>query len=351
VRYLEGFILLRDGTLIKGYATGQHGLYTGRLAHTHGIIDPQFVMTDPAFRGLFVLSDSPEIGSMGVRAGADQSDSLHSPGLVCRDIVDFPSYRGSFKSISQMLARGGSASISMDVEPLLSRDGQDAALLVIHGERMDMSLIGTMESALGRFSYETECSRMRSAKKVVHPNAGSNEHILVLDLGMRDGILRALRGRATVTTVSPSTPLSELPREFDRAVISSGPGSIPGPDLVEKVSEFLALCADRPVLSKGFGALAMNMALGGKPLRLVRAHRGTSIEVKVGQCLLPTYQNHELSLGPIDGFQGSCPAPDGSYEVLRSLRGPPRTMCTMDTLPEFGMTEDDPMLEFFEGGI
>jgi carbamoylphosphate synthase small subunit len=322
------------------------------LALTTGDIDPQFVMTDPSFRGMFVLSDLSEIGPLGVRPGVDQSDSLQASGLFCRDLVDFPSFRGSFKSISLMMARGGSASItSMDMGHLLGYDGQDAAALVIQAERLDLSMIGTMERALGSFSYERDQSSLWTGKRIDYPNNEVGRKILVLDLGMRGGILRALRRAGNVTTVPPSVDLSEVFNgDPDLSMISSGPGMTPSGELVAIVKGFLEMFDGIPVYSMGIGALAMNVAMGGIPGMLEKAHRGTSIEVKIGGTLLPTYQNHELALGLVKGFKARSFGPDGSPEVLISKKGAKWVMSTMDTLPEFGMVRGDPFFEFIGGG-
>jgi carbamoyl-phosphate synthase small subunit len=345
---LEGYLLLRDGTLVKGYALGQPGLYLGQLSRFTGPFDPQLVMTDPASKGQILLSDQPEIGSLGVRPGLDQSDTIHASGLMCRDLVDFPSYRGNFKAISQMLSRGGSASISsLDLSSILPFEGSDAAALVIQGERLDLDMIAFIEASLKAYTQDTGYHPPSGyAKRTHHPHSRSDDHILVLDLGIRDGLLRALRKEANVAILQPSA-LSDISLEDpDRALISSGPGALPDDEMVRTVSGFLSMFSHVPVMSMGIGALAMDMALGGTPDRMSEPHRGTDIEVRLGDLLLPTYQNHEYSLSPLNGFEVMARGPGGSIEVLVSTDGPLRMMSTMDTLPEFGSVDGDPLSLF-----
>lgn len=352
---MEGYILFRDGTLIRGYALGQPGFRLGRLVRFSGGIDPHFIATDPQLRDMIIVTDSPELGSIGARPAIDQSDTVQAASILCRDMVDFPSYRTNYRNIYNLFSSDGRFFISsLDMAHMLKRadDGEDVAIMARTGKAADASALEAMAERLLYFSHDGLWDAPTVHKRTVEfKNAVADIDIIVLDLGIRSGFLRALRSRSDVTLVPPDpSALEGMERRFDAVIISSGPGSLPSEELLGIVRTFYSRTGNVPVFAMGIGALALNNVLGGTPNILKEPHRSMSKNALIGGAAIPTYQSHEFHPGRLSGFDGSCFDHDGWAEVLKGCDRSGRhiVLSMIDTLPEYGMVEGDPLMEFLE---
>ncbi|MDG6225612.1 MAG: carbamoyl-phosphate synthase domain-containing protein [Candidatus Thermoplasmatota archaeon] len=349
---MEGYILFRDGTLIRGYAMGQPGLRIGRTVRFSGGVDPHFLATDPQQRNLIIATDSPELGSLGARPLVDQSASVQAVSVLCRDMVDFPSYRTSYRNISHLYSRDGGFMVSsLNMSKILKRasEGEDAAIMAFAGKSAGPSALESMARSLKEYRHQDRWDPSAGARRTVEfKDPEKDVELLVLDLGIRSGMLRALRSLCNVTFIPPNlTNAQRSDRRFDAALISSGPGSIPSEELVEIVRAFYRSTGSAPLLAMGMGALALCTVLGSEPKPLKAPHRSMTRNVMLGEISLPTYQSHDHHPGDIEDLEASFFGNDGTPEVLSGfdVKGRSVTLSMADTLPEFGTLEGDPLIE------
>jgi len=238
-----------------------------------------------------LISDAPDLGTTGIRSNLDQSDMVCASSLLCRNIADFPTFRCNFKNMNHLLSReGGCAVSSLDMEGISPRSGEDACILAVHSEPSGETL-DEMASALSEYRHDPNWTdRYSTKKRVIYNNTSSDLNLGILDLGIRAGLMRFLRERCSVTLIPPSSAKDVYNGEFDLAMVSNGPGTVPGPSLLNAVREFLGQCGPVPLLAMGIGALAANIVLGGTPEKMGLPHRSASQVVKVGDIWLPTYQ-------------------------------------------------------------
>jgi len=318
-----------------------------------GEVDPQFLMTEPSMRGLIPVTEVPYCGGVGVRPIADQSDTVQAASFLCREIVDFPSYRCNFKNVQNMLTREGARAVSsLDISLIedAARRCENAAVIAAHGGDMGDAAIDLAGKMLDRRPDEVMWDPCCSVKRTVrYGNDGSDRELVVLDLGMRTGFLRALRRICSVTILPPGDrPSSDL--RYDALLISSGPGQAANGELVEAVGRAIEAAGDRPVIAMGIGAIAASEALGRKVRRLTPPHTSTSMVVSCGGSDMLTYQNHTLVPVPDGRDRIICEGPEGTVEAVALDRGNGSTVTTLlyDPLPEFGTFRDEPLGRFLE---
>ncbi|MGA1822647.1 MAG: carbamoyl-phosphate synthase domain-containing protein [Thermoplasmatota archaeon] len=343
-----------DGSVYTGLGLGIEGEATGALCHFHGPIDPQFLLTDPAVKDLMILTTEPVIGGWGIRRGIDQSDDLWASGLICREIVDFPTHEGHFKNFHRMLeSHGGIALTYLDPDPLVVPAGKEPRVTVLSGAetRLTETARRLMVEELGRepaaATWDDSASVKRSTDMECASPAGK---ILIIDLGIRKGMLRFLRDRYSVMMVNPSES-NTIPsmNTYDGIVISGGPGQIPSDDLITHLSR-ITDAEHPPIYAYGIGSLAMGMASGLQIIKMDRSHRGMSVPVRIEDDIKPTYQTHSRTFADPSGdwtVTGRCTVDN----MIESLRKTDRSvfLSMYDPAPDLrSLDPSDPLSIFME---
>ena len=114
-----------------------------------------------------------------------------------------------------------------------------------------------MGEHLDGFRHDSEWSPISpSGKRITYRNVGSDLDVAVLDLGMRAGLIRYLRSKANVHMIPYDDPFEEKERMYDLAIVSNGPGSVPGKGLSDIVGRFAGSMEGVPLFAMGIGALA-----------------------------------------------------------------------------------------------
>eukprot|EP01041_Mallomonas_annulata_P026560 gene26560-47909_t len=90
-------LLLEDGTIFHGKATGKKGITTGEIAFNTGMTGYQEVFTDPSYYGQILIMNTPHIGNYGVHEDESESNSIKLAGLITKkfsEIYSRPSASG-----------------------------------------------------------------------------------------------------------------------------------------------------------------------------------------------------------------------------------------------------------------
>ena len=72
----KALLLLEDGTLYHGFATGKIGTTSGEIAFNTGMTGYQEVFTDPSYLGQILIMNTAHIGNYGVHEIENESDSI-----------------------------------------------------------------------------------------------------------------------------------------------------------------------------------------------------------------------------------------------------------------------------------
>src|SRR3990172_5960025 len=99
-------LLLEDGKVFYGKATGKIGTATGEICFNTGMTGYQEIFADPSYYGQIVVTTNVHIGNYGVNNDEVESDpttgrtgSIKIAGLVCKQFSEFHSRKRSNGSL------------------------------------------------------------------------------------------------------------------------------------------------------------------------------------------------------------------------------------------------------------
>ncbi|MEC7788151.1 MAG: glutamine-hydrolyzing carbamoyl-phosphate synthase small subunit [Chloroflexota bacterium] len=303
-------LVLSDGRHFSGQAMGAGTRVTGEVVFTTSMTGYQEALTDPSFAGQILTMTFPLQGNYGVTSYNNESDRIHARGFVVRELTELPSHRNSIMTLDTFLAN----------QNILALTGVDTRALTRH-LRSSGVLMGTItvdetvEEAVHRLQMEPNYVMGNYVEEVtstsIHQYAASDKlsksegvvsadspHIVLLDLGVKNNIMRLLEARGCRITVVPhNTDAAGIANLTpDGILLSPGPGD---PELLGDVTEtvkslvgsapILGICLGHQVVAKAFGATTYKMKFG---------HRGANhpvIDTVTGQVYI-TSQNHGFAV-------------------------------------------------------
>ncbi|MHC4715426.1 MAG: glutamine-hydrolyzing carbamoyl-phosphate synthase small subunit [Planctomycetota bacterium] len=323
-------LALEDGTVFEGTAFGADGEKDGEVVFNTSMTGYQEVLTDPSYRGQIVAMTYPLIGNYGVNPVDAESRSIWLEGFVVRELSRITSNWRSEMDVDGYLKAHGVVGIEgVDTRELTKRLRTVGALKgVISTADLDADSVVAKAKAspglVGRdlVNRDVTCDEPYDwddgdpnleGVDAPGPPPAARHRVLVLDLGVKYGILRRLRAAGCAVTVVPSTTAYEQIAEMDPdgIMLSNGPGD-PEPltNVVETVRRLIAeppRGSPLPIFGICMGQHILVLALGGKTFKLKFGHHGANHPVKdlaTGQVAITT-QNHGFC-GDID----SLPADD-----------------------------------------
>lgn len=324
-------LALEDGTIFWGTSVGAAGETFGELVFNTGMTGYQEVLTDPSYRGQIVVMTYPEIGIYGVNPDDVESERLQVAGFVVHRAVRSAFNQRATLAFTDYLESAGVVAI----------EGIDTRALTRH-LRTHGAMRGAIVTAVDKDALDSDAfiARVRRSPTMVGRNLAGDvttdsvigygasgetsgdqdrPHIVVIDAGYKQGIVRDLMATGAVVTVVPydvdaATVLSLQP---DGVMVSNGPGD-PEP-LAATITMIRALLKQRvPLGGICLGHQLLGLAAGGRTYKMRFGHRGANHpikELRTGQIMITT-QNHGFALDPTSLGIGWAPL-DAAFEPTR----------------------------------
>ncbi|HEX4047253.1 MAG TPA: glutamine-hydrolyzing carbamoyl-phosphate synthase small subunit, partial [Elusimicrobiota bacterium] len=260
----------------------------------------QEILTDPSYCGQLVAMTYPQIGNYGITARDRESSRPRLSGFIVRELCRTPSNWESVESVPDFLQKHGIVAIEgVDTRALTLRLREKGALRGVIS-----TLDGDPKRLVAKAKASPSMAGLNLAKVVTCEKAYSWEegvaakpalHVVVMDFGVKHGILRCLAAMgARVTVVPASTAAEEILRlKPDGVLLSNGPGDPePVTDAIETIRK---LIAERlPLFGICLGHQLLGLAFGGRTYKLKFGHHGSNHPVKdleTGKVEI-TSQNH-----------------------------------------------------------
>ena len=303
-------LVLADGTRFSGVAIGKVGETVGEAVFTTGMTGYQEVLTDPSYCGQIVTMTAPQMGNTGVNEEDLEAKRPYLAGFVVHELSPLTSSWRATESLDAYLARHGIVGIA-DVDTR-------ALTMHVRDHGAQMAAIGTGEiEALHRLAREAPPMTGRDLTEevtcrephawsegtgawAVHGTRDAKHHVVAIDLGAKQNILRCLVDAGCRVTVVPARTTAEeiLALAPDGVFLSNGPGD---PAAVHYAIETTrALLGKRPLFGICLGHQILALALGAKTYKLKFGHRGLNQPVKdlgTGRIEITT-QNHGFAVDP-----------------------------------------------------
>ncbi|ARG98419.1 glutamine-hydrolyzing carbamoyl-phosphate synthase small subunit [Legionella micdadei] len=279
------FLMLADGTLFKGEAIGAPSYALGEMVFNTSHTGYQEILTDPSYHGQIITFTVPHIGNVGVNKDDNESSKIHAAGAVFRDFSEHFSNWRAQDSLNNFLLKHNLVALSgVDTRALtlhLREKGSQNACLVT-------SEAITTEKAL---ELARNCTRMKGANLAAlvstkepylyHDPQNSKAHIIVVDCGVKQGILKSLAQYPVKISVVPeSIHFAEIKAlSPDGVLLSNGPGDPESCNSVIQLTTQL-LQQQIPVFGICLGHQILALAAGAKTKKMKFGHHGSNHPIK-----------------------------------------------------------------------
>jgi carbamoyl-phosphate synthase small subunit len=321
-------LALEDGTVFPGVAFGAAVAAGGDLVVNTSQTGYQEVCTDPSYAGQVVVMTYPLIGNYGRLAADDQSIRPWLRALVVANAT--AAVLDDARQLAALLRDHGIPAIAgVDTRALarhLRANGCLRGIVTAPGET-DPDAARVAAVAIPRWEDQDFVGLVSPPSITEYEDPDdTGPRIGIVDLGLKNNIVRAMRFRGARVRVFPHTASASevLSSDIDGVILSPGPGD---PARLEAQVRLARAIIDdgRPLLGICLGHQIVGRAAGADTRRLRFGHHGANHpvhDVEMGLVQV-TAQNHEVqvvgdSLPPGSGFRVSqVNLNDGSVEGLR----------------------------------
>ncbi|WP_391120880.1 carbamoyl phosphate synthase small subunit [Psychrobacillus sp. L3] len=292
------YLILEDGTAFKGYAFGSEEGTIGEVIFTTAMTGYQESISDPSNCGQILTFTYPMIGNYGVNPDDFEAIQIGLSGVVVRELAEQPSNFRSTGTLSQFLEVKNVPGIEgIDTRKLtriIRKYGSLKGQLTKAGEEVNVEeVVEALKATEIPKNQVEQVSITRS-----YPSPGRGKKVVLVDFGMKHGILRELNKRDCDIIVVPyNTSAKDILRMYpDGVMLSNGPGDPTDiPEVVEMVKEIIGQV---PIFGVCLGHQLISLASGATSFKLKFGHRGGNHPVKdliTGRTEL-TSQNHGYAI-------------------------------------------------------
>lgn len=319
----RGMLVLEDGSVFCGHSMGAEGEWVGEVVFNTSMTGYQEIITDPSYWGQMVVFTCPHIGNVGINNEDAESNTLFVRAVLARKICEMPANWRSQQPLPVYLKEHGVPALSgLDTRRLtlllrekgvmrgaLSTVRDDVAhLLEMARTAPDMSAFFPVREISPTVGL-TWTARIESRWIGYLPHDmlrnGCTPHVVVIDCGIKQNILRHLVGLGARVTVVPAdaAPGDIMAHRPDGVLVSNGPGN---PErAAETVETVRRLIGRLPLFGICLGHQIISLAAGGRIYKLPFGHHGGNHPVRdlsTGRVKI-TAQNHNYAVVP-DSLEG-----------------------------------------------
>lgn len=319
------YLYLADGTRLEGVAFGSVSESFGEVVFSTGMTGYVESLTDPSFAGQILTFTYPMIGNYGVPKPVRlaphlmenfESERMWVSGIVASEIC----LTSNFSDWCEKEHVPGICGI--DTRTLTQKIRE-------HGVMRGMISPSDHAPNWKIFPVIHEVARTSITQPIIYK--GKKKHIVLLDCGVKHGILRALIKRGHTVTRIPWNADSLAFNHVDAVVCSNGPGDPKDcMKTVENIRKVLA--ADIPFLGICLGHQLLALAIGADTYKLTYGHRGLNqpcLDLSTKKAYV-TSQNHGYAVDrktiPADFKEWFINLNDETSEGIRHKRKPVRSV-------------------------
>lgn len=361
---VAGYLVFGDGEMFTGEWLGPRRPRVGEVVFNTAMTGYQEILTDPSYAGQIVALTYPQVGNYGLGRDFGQSSRPQVEGLLVEDLwprsgleeylgrAGVPILTGvDVRALVRRLRVGGDQTAALEPGPpgarargepgAATKPRTDWRARAPEGRPVEDPEPKRVAPGAGiRGTWSSGAVRPRLIARVacrqpyIYRASQDRPHIVVVDFGSKEGILRHLARRGCRVTVVPAgtAAATVLDLRPDGVVFSNGPGDpadcrrlLPMVRRVAQTVPSLGICLGHQVLALAFGARTVKLPFG---------HRGSNHPVRElatapargrGRVLV-TSQNHGYAVDPArlpPDMAVTCEhVNDESIEGLRHLRHP-----------------------------
>lgn len=316
-------LFLKSGQEYHGTGFGSSNSKFGETVFSTSITSYTDSLTDPSYRGQFLVFTSPMVGNYGVPSNAPlpetpgipflESDGMQVAGVIVSDLAVKYSHYQAVESLHEWCARydipGVTGVDTRAITTLLRDQGTTLGRIAIGAEEVAKG--APAQDAYWDPSKENLISQVSTKQPYeLNPN-GKGPKIAVLDFGTKANITRSLVKRGARVTVLPwDFDFNTVRDQYDGLFLSNGPGDpMSIYDTAMRVRQTIAEW-NKPIFGICMGHQVLGIAAGMEAYRMTFGNRGhnqpvlalaNSASIKAGRVYV-TSQNHQYALKLTEDF-------------------------------------------------
>jgi carbamoyl-phosphate synthase small subunit len=297
-------LILQDGTIYSGFSFGLEKETIGEVVFNTSMTGYQEMLTDPSYRGQILIPTYPIIGNYGISKEDVESSEIQVQGFIVRQFCEKPSHNNSIMNLDQYLLENKTPGVyGLDTRSIVKKIRNAGVMMGAISTNNDVNEILNKINSIKHYDNENFVSQV-SRKEIIYDERNDiNLNISVLDLGVKNNILRLLRKRNCSVNVYPYDTKSEiiLSKKPDGIILSPGPGDpknlnniIPNvKKIIDSGIPVLGICLGHQLIAKSFGLETFKLPFG---------HRGGNQPVKdiKQNRVYVTSQNHGYAVSNTD---------------------------------------------------
>ena len=303
-------LVLEDGTIFLGNGFGAQRKVSGEVVFSTSMVGYPESLTDPSYQGQILTLTYPLIGNYGVppykcdEFGVPiffESIGIKVTGLVIQELCSFPYHWASERTLDEWLRSEGVPGIcNIDTRRLTKKLREKGVMLGIL-EVCEQGYEPDIEQLLKEVKHVPDPNvrdlvNEVTIKEPIHYKSGNKGRVVLVDCGVKAGIIRSLFQREAEVIRVPYTFSADEILEYkpDGVLISNGPGD-PKSMSKEPIEAAASIIEeDIPVMGICLGNQIISLALGGDTYKLKYGHRSQNqpaYDLETGRCYITT-QNH-----------------------------------------------------------
>lgn len=296
-------LLLADGTVFHGRATGKIGTTTGEIAFNTGMTGYQEVFTDPSYFGQILIMTTAHIGNYGVHPEEVESDSMKIAGLVTKKFSEGFSRVSASGSLEDFMMQSETVGITdIDTRALVRHIRSKGAMnALISSEDLSIDEMKKILDSTPSMDGLELSSKVATSQPYEMKGENSLFKVSLIDFGVKKNIVRCLVERGCHVKVFPLNSTKADMDSFnpDGYMLSNGPGDPSAmPTSVQLVKEIVD--SGKPVFGICLGHQILGLSQGLKTEKMFNGHRGINhpiLNLKTGKGEI-TSQNHGFVISP-----------------------------------------------------
>jgi len=304
----KAVLVLEDGSTFVGSGFGAPKKVSGEIVFSTSMVGYPESLTDPSYKGQILTFTYPLVGNYGVPPYDKEngvlkyfeSDDIKVTGFVVHELCENPFHWASTRTLDRWLKDEDIPGIyGVDTRKLTKKLRVKGVMLgILHvceaDEEPDLpKLVKEVETV--QDPNFTDLAKQVTVKEPIRYTVGGNKLAVVIDCGVKYGILRNLlrRGFDVVRVPYDFSAEQILDLKPDGVMISNGPGDPKQcVKTIETVRELLD--KDMPMMGVCLGTQILALAVGGDTYKLKYGHRSQNqpaLDLETGRCYITT-QNH-----------------------------------------------------------
>jgi len=276
-------LVLEDGTIFYGKATGKIGTTTGEIAFNTGMTGYQEVFTDPSYYGQILIMTTAHIGNYGVHVDEQESSSVKIAGLVTKKFSEIYSRPSGSSNLDDFMITNEKVGITdVDTRALVRHIRNKGAMnAIISSEILDEAVLMNRVKEIPSMEGLELSSKVATNEAYESGNPDATYKVALLDFGVKQNIVRCLTDRDCFVRVFPlKTTLAEL-MDFnpDGFMLSNGPGDPSSmPEEIALVQQLTTTGV--PIFGICLGHQILGLSQGLSTEKMFNGHRGINHPVK-----------------------------------------------------------------------